>query len=392
MLGYAAKYASALLRALPRRGRVRAAGRPAHVPARPGQPARGPPRGGARHRAGRRRRDGEARVVLPRRARRRRGDEPRARLGVPGVRGVRDGRGRRGERLDRPRPHRARDDHVDPPRRRGRGAHLLGRRGGRMAATGDRPRAHLATPDAKHRRSFDATRCSSERSVIPGGVNSPVRAYGSVGGAPRFVAARPRAVRLDAEDREYVDLVASWGPAMLGHAHPQVVEAVQRAAGRRALLRGARPRARWSSPSSCATASRRDGRAPIERLRLVSTGTEATMTAIRLARGVDRARPLIVKFAGHYHGHSDGLLAEAGSGRRDARAARLRRACPRRSPRRRSCCRTTTRPRCGSRSSGTPAASPPSSPRRPRRTWASSRRSPGFNRAIARSRTRTARS
>ncbi|MGO4301998.1 glutamate-1-semialdehyde 2,1-aminomutase [Leifsonia sp. RAF41] len=143
--------------------------------------------------------------------------------------------------------------------------------------------------------------------VIPGGVNSPVRAYGSVGGTPRFLVSARGPYVTDAEGREYVDLVASWGPAILGHAHPAVVAAVQQAAAR-GLSFGA------STPAETELAEAVIGRVPfIEKLRLVSTGTEATMTAIRLARGFT-GRPLLIKFAGHYHGHSDGLLAEAGSG------------------------------------------------------------------------------
>ncbi|SJN11519.1 Glutamate-1-semialdehyde aminotransferase [Leucobacter sp. 7(1)] len=143
--------------------------------------------------------------------------------------------------------------------------------------------------------------------VIPGGVNSPVRAYGSVGGTPRFLVQGTGPLVTDVDGNEYVDLVASWGPALLGHAHPEVVEAVQAAAAR-GLGFGA------SVPEEAELAEEIVRRVPlIERVRLVSTGTEATMTAIRLARGAT-GRPLIVKFAGHYHGHSDGLLAEAGSG------------------------------------------------------------------------------
>lgn len=149
--------------------------------------------------------------------------------------------------------------------------------------------------------------------VIPGGVNSPVRAYGSVGGTPRFLVSGRGPYVTDADGNDYVDLVASWGPALLGHAHPAVVEAVQEAAGR-GLGFGA------SAPTEAELAEEIIQRMTVpglppavERVRLVSTGTEATMTAIRLARGAT-GRPLILKFAGHYHGHSDGLLAEAGSG------------------------------------------------------------------------------
>ncbi|GAA4170174.1 glutamate-1-semialdehyde 2,1-aminomutase [Gryllotalpicola koreensis] len=152
------------------------------------------------------------------------------------------------------------------------------------------------------------------RRVIPGGVNSPVRAYRSVGGAPRFLVSARGAYVTDVEGREYVDLVASWGPAILGHAHPEVVQAVQDAASR-GLSFGA------TTPAETELAelvvARLGGGTEVgglvDEVRLVSTGTEATMTAIRLARGFT-GRSLLIKFAGHYHGHSDGLLAEAGSG------------------------------------------------------------------------------
>lgn len=145
------------------------------------------------------------------------------------------------------------------------------------------------------------------RAVIPGGVDSPVRAYGSVGGTPRFVTSADGAWITDAEGRRYIDLVASWGPALLGHAHPEVVSAVQEAAAR-GLSFGA------PTPAEAELVEEIVARVPaVEKARLVSTGTEATMTAIRLARGAT-GRDLLVKFAGHYHGHSDGLLAAAGSG------------------------------------------------------------------------------
>jgi glutamate-1-semialdehyde 2,1-aminomutase len=150
------------------------------------------------------------------------------------------------------------------------------------------------------------------REVIPGGVNSPVRAYGSVGGAPRFLASASGPYVTDAAGRRYVDLVASWGPALLGHAHPEVVAAVQDAAAR-GLSFGAPTEAEVDLATLIADRVRVGEAAPIDRVRLVSTGTEATMTAIRLARGYT-GRDLLVKFSGHYHGHSDGLLAAAGSG------------------------------------------------------------------------------
>ncbi|MFJ4295461.1 glutamate-1-semialdehyde 2,1-aminomutase [Curtobacterium sp. SP.BCp] len=150
------------------------------------------------------------------------------------------------------------------------------------------------------------------KNSIPGGVNSPVRAYGSVGGTPRFLTAAKGAYVTDAEGREYVDLVASWGPAILGHAHPGTVEAVQQAASR-GLSFGASTPGETELAELVKQRVSVDGDGPIEKIRMVSTGTEATMTAIRLARGYT-GRDLLVKFAGHYHGHSDSLLAEAGSG------------------------------------------------------------------------------
>ena len=145
------------------------------------------------------------------------------------------------------------------------------------------------------------------RVVIPGGVDSPVRAFGSVGGTPRFIASASGAHVTDAEGRSYVDLVGSWGPALLGHAHPEVVAAVQAAAAR-GLSFGA--------PTATETLLAEEVRRRVpaaQKVRFVSTGTEATMTAVRLARGTT-GRDLVVKFAGCYHGHSDGLLAAAGSG------------------------------------------------------------------------------
>ncbi|RPF26611.1 glutamate-1-semialdehyde 2,1-aminomutase [Georgenia muralis] len=145
------------------------------------------------------------------------------------------------------------------------------------------------------------------RAVIPGGVDSPVRAYGSVGGDPRFLASARGPYVTDTEGREYVDLVMSWGPALLGHAHPEVVAAVTAAAGR-GLSFGA------PTLAEVELAEAVRGRVPAAaKVRFVSTGTEATMTAVRLARGAT-GRDLVVKFAGCYHGHVDALLAEAGSG------------------------------------------------------------------------------
>jgi glutamate-1-semialdehyde 2,1-aminomutase len=151
------------------------------------------------------------------------------------------------------------------------------------------------------------TEFTRAQASIPGGVNSPVRAFGSVGGTPRFFVRAKGAYVTDVEGRDYVDLVNSWGPALLGHAHPDVLEAVHHAVDR-GLGFGA------STPGETELAELVRERVPVvEKVRLVSTGTEATMTAIRIARGAT-GRTLLVKFAGHYHGHSDGLLAEAGSG------------------------------------------------------------------------------
>ncbi|WP_125609782.1 glutamate-1-semialdehyde 2,1-aminomutase [Specibacter cremeus] len=145
------------------------------------------------------------------------------------------------------------------------------------------------------------------KSLMPGGVNSPVRAFGSVGGTPRFMVNAKGAHLTDSEGRDYVDLVCSWGPALLGHSHPDVLAAVH-AAVDHGLSFGA------STPAESELAALVQGRVPaVERLRMVSTGTEATMTAVRLARGFT-GRNLIIKFAGCYHGHLDGLLAAAGSG------------------------------------------------------------------------------
>ena len=150
------------------------------------------------------------------------------------------------------------------------------------------------------------------RNVIPGGVNSPVRAFGSVGGTPLSIASASGATVRDIEGRDYIDLVASWGPALLGHAHPEVVDAVRDAASR-GLSFGASTAAESELAEAVIERLTVDGVRGIERLRLVSTGTEATMTAIRIARGAT-GRDVLIKFAGHYHGHSDGLLAESGSG------------------------------------------------------------------------------
>jgi glutamate-1-semialdehyde 2,1-aminomutase len=142
--------------------------------------------------------------------------------------------------------------------------------------------------------------------VIPGGVNSPVRAFRAVGGTPVFMASGSGPYLTDVDGRRYVDLVCSWGPMILGHASPPVVEAVRAAA----LLGTSFGTA---TAGEVGLAEELVARAPVERVRLVSSGTEATMSALRLARGFT-GRSLVVKFAGCYHGHVDALLAAAGSG------------------------------------------------------------------------------
>jgi glutamate-1-semialdehyde 2,1-aminomutase len=143
--------------------------------------------------------------------------------------------------------------------------------------------------------------------VIPGGVNSPVRAFRSVGGTPVFFQRAEGAYFWDADGRRYIDYVGSWGPMVLGHAHAEVVAAVQRAA-RDGLSFGAPTEAEYEIASLLTRLL-----PSLELVRLVSSGTEATMTAIRLARGYT-GRSKIVKFEGCYHGHADALLVKAGSG------------------------------------------------------------------------------
>src|SRR5262245_8685996 len=145
------------------------------------------------------------------------------------------------------------------------------------------------------------------RRRIPGGVNSPVRAFGSVGGDARFVASASGARIVDADGNQYIDYVASWGAILWGHAHPAIVDAIGDAA-RRGTSFGA------PTAAEIELAERIGAAVPsAEMVRLVSSGTEATMSALRLARGAT-GRAKIVKFDGCYHGHADALLAAAGSG------------------------------------------------------------------------------
>ncbi|HEY1986967.1 MAG TPA: glutamate-1-semialdehyde 2,1-aminomutase [Terracidiphilus sp.] len=160
-------------------------------------------------------------------------------------------------------------------------------------------------PSLAHTRS-QALQQRAER-LFPGGVNSPVRAFRAVGGAPPFIESAQGAYLTDADGNRYIDYFGSWGPMILGHAFPPVVEAIQRAA-RNSSSYGA------STAAEADLAERVIACYPaIEKMRFVSSGTEATMSAIRVARGAT-GRKIIVKFEGCYHGHSDGLLVKAGSG------------------------------------------------------------------------------
>jgi glutamate-1-semialdehyde 2,1-aminomutase len=147
---------------------------------------------------------------------------------------------------------------------------------------------------------------SRARTMVPGGVNSPVRAFRAVGGTPRFMVRGEGPWLHDADGRRYVDLVCSWGPLIAGHAHPAVVAAVQEAAAKGTSFG-------TPTPGEVELAAEIVDRTPVEQVRLVNSGTEATMSAIRLARGYT-GRAKVVKFAGCYHGHVDALLAAAGSG------------------------------------------------------------------------------
>jgi len=161
--------------------------------------------------------------------------------------------------------------------------------------------------DGKPRLGKSASAFNEAKRRIPGGVNSPVRAFGSVGDRPRFIE-RGKGSRIwDVDGNEYIDYVGSWGPLILGHAHPQVLKAMREALGRGTS---------FGAPTELETRlAEAIGRAlpSIQKVRMVSSGTEATMSAIRLARACT-GRDRILKFEGCYHGHSDGLLVGAGSG------------------------------------------------------------------------------
>ena len=163
---------------------------------------------------------------------------------------------------------------------------------------------HAGSAAARHPRSDSLF--ARAQAVTPGGVNSPVRAFRAVGGTPRFIARAYGPYLVDVDGREYVDLIGSWGPMILGHAHPDVIAAVTGA-----VAAGTS----YGTPTEpeVELAEEIVARTPVEQVRLVSSGTEATMLAIRLARGAT-GRAKVVKFAGCYHGHVDSLLASAGSG------------------------------------------------------------------------------
>jgi glutamate-1-semialdehyde 2,1-aminomutase len=174
-----------------------------------------------------------------------------------------------------------------------------------MLQTSEKELSNSRSFSAMKSRNRDLFERARER--IPAGVNSPVRAFGAVGGTPPFLERASGAWLWDADGKRYIDYVGSWGPMVAGHTHPAVVEAVQAAASR-ALSFGAPTETEVElAEAICRLVP------SIERVRLVSSGTEATMTAIRLARGFT-GRSTIVKFEGCYHGHADSLLVKAGSG------------------------------------------------------------------------------
>ena len=177
-----------------------------------------------------------------------------------------------------------------------------GPRGGLDRGTGWRPQPQCPGDSCDGSEALFA-RASA---VTPGGVNSPVRAFRAVGGTPRFIRSASGARLTDVDGHEYVDLAGSWGPMLLGHAHPDVMAAVHGRAHSRHVVRRPDARPRSTSPRRSSAVRR------VEQVRLVSSGTEATMSAIRLARGFT-GRDVVVKFAGCYHGHVDALLASAGS-------------------------------------------------------------------------------
>src|ERR1700753_2023984 len=161
---------------------------------------------------------------------------------------------------------------------------------------------HKAEPHLRSEKLY-----ARARTLIPGGVNSPVRAFRAVGGSPLFISRGSGPYIFDADQNRYLDFVGSWGPLILGHAHPQVIEAITQAC-RYGTTFGAPCQAEVDLAERVVSAY-----PGLEQVRFVSSGTEATMSAIRLARAAT-GRDLIVKFSGCYHGHADHLLVAAGSG------------------------------------------------------------------------------
>lgn len=161
----------------------------------------------------------------------------------------------------------------------------------------------MTTPDT----SLNDTLFARAQKTTPGGVNSPVRAFKSVGGTPRFITRAEGPYFWDADGKRYIDYIGSWGPAIVGHAHPEVVKAVQEAAARGLSFGAPTEGEILMAEEICRLVP------SIEQVRLVSSGTEATMSALRLARGAT-GRDKIIKFEGCYHGHADSLLVKAGSG------------------------------------------------------------------------------
>ncbi len=212
------------------------------------------------------------------------------------------------------------------------------------------------------------------RGVTPGGVNSPVRAFNAVGGTPRFIRSAAGARLTDVDGNEYVDLICSWGPMLLGHAHPEVQAAVQAA-----VARGTS----YGTPTEpeVELAEEIVARTPVERVRFVSSGTEATMSAIRLARGFT-GRDVVVKFAGCYHGHVDALLASAGSGLATF-AVPGTPGVPASSTGRRWCCPTTTARPSDQSSPSTATGSPASITEAAPGNMGVVPPEPGFNRFLA---------
>ena len=193
---------------------------------------------------------------------------------------------------------------VDRPRRRRHDHHLL--RQGRRPLAGQ-PSREVATLRVADATARSAALFAEAQTLLPGGVNSPVRAFRAVGGTPRFIARGKGAAIWDVDGNRYIDYVGSWGPLIVGHAHPGVVAAIQDAATRGTSY-GAPTEAEVELAELVKQAF-----PSIELVRFVSSGTEATMSALRLARAFT-GREMIVKFDGCYHGHADGLLVKAGSG------------------------------------------------------------------------------